>query len=180
MTEAFDWEHGVFLGATVASEMTAAQQGGQVGALRFDPFAMLPFCGYNMSDYIQHWLDIGQSTTADKLPRIYFVNWFRKGADGKFLWPGYGENSRVLKWIIERLEGTAEALEAPIGRVPAPGSLDLDGLEVSDEQLTQLMKVDPSEWKSQLPEFESHFEKLGPRLPQAMRAQLESLGARLG
>ncbi len=180
VTEAFDWEHGVFLGATVASEMTAAQQGGQVGALRFDPFAMLPFCGYNMSDYIQHWLDIGQSTTADKLPRIYFVNWFRKGADGKFLWPGYGENSRVLKWIIERLEGTAEALEAPIGRVPAPGSLDLDGLEVSDEQLTQLMKVDPSEWKSQLPEFESHFEKLGPRLPQAMRAQLESLGARLG
>jgi phosphoenolpyruvate carboxykinase (GTP) len=180
VTEAFDWEHGVFLGATVASEMTAAQQGGQVGALRFDPFAMLPFCGYNMADYIQHWLDIGGSTTADKLPRIYFVNWFRKSAEGRFLWPGYGENSRVLKWIIDRIDGRAEAVESPIGLLPAPGTLDLGGLSVSEQELAELMKVDPAEWKSQLPEFEAHFDKLGGRLPAAMRHQLAGLSTRLG
>jgi phosphoenolpyruvate carboxykinase (GTP) len=180
VTEAFDWEHGVFLGATVASEMTAAQQGGTVGALRFDPFAMLPFCGYNMADYIQHWLDIGESTAADKLPRIFFVNWFRKGADGKFLWPGYGDNSRVLKWIIERLEGTAAAVDTAIGHLPAPGAIDLDGLDLTDAQIEALTKVDPTEWKAQLHEFEAHLDRLGPRLPEEMREQLAALSRRLG
>jgi len=131
--EAFDWEHGVFLGATMSSEQTAAAFG-KVGQLRFDPFAMLPFCGYNMADYFEHWLDIGRKGDTDKLPRIFHVNWFRKDADGKFIWPGFGENSRVLEWIFRRCDGEAEAVDTPIGRVPAPGSLKTDGLDLPDER----------------------------------------------
>src|SRR4051794_5301656 len=137
--EAFDWEHGVFLGSTMSSEQTAAAFG-QVGQLRFDPFAMLPFCGYNMADYFQHWLDIGSKGDADKLPRIFYVNWFRKDADGKFIWPGFGENSRVLEWIFRRCEGKAEAVETPIGLVPAPDSLNVDGLAISGDAVSDLLR----------------------------------------
>ncbi len=178
VTESLSWEHGVFMGATVASETTAAAAG-VVGNLRFDPFAMLPFCGYNMADYMQHWLDIGTSTDPSKLPRIYSVNWFRKDANGKFVWPGYGENSRVLKWIIERLEGTAAAVETPVGHLPAPGAIDVNGLPVSADQLDAALRVDPAEWLAELPKVEEHFAKLGDHLPEAMRTQLADLRTRL-
>ncbi len=177
VTEARSWEHGVFMGATVASETTAAAAGA-VGNLRFDPFAMLPFCGYNMADYVSHWLDIGNATDAGNLPKIFYVNWFRKDANGKFLWPGYGENSRVLKWIIERVNGTGEAVESPIGFVPAPGALDLDGLGLSPEQLEGVLRVDAAEWTAELPKIAQHFDNLGSRLPVAMRQQLAGLGER--
>jgi phosphoenolpyruvate carboxykinase (GTP) len=178
VTESMSWEHGVFMGATVASETTAAQAGA-VGNLRFDPFAMLPFCGYNMADYIKHWLDIGTSTDHSKLPKIFFVNWFRKSAEGKFVWPGYGENSRVLKWIVERVNGVGEAVETPIGYVPAPGALDVSGLSLTDEQLQTALAVDPSAWKSELPTISAHFDNLGGRLPSEMRSQLQALEERL-
>jgi phosphoenolpyruvate carboxykinase (GTP) len=179
VTESFSWNHGVFMGSTVASETTAAQAGA-VGNLRFDPFAMLPFCGYNMADYVGHWLSIGARDGA-KLPKIFYVNWFRKSADGKFLWPGYGENSRVLKWIIQRVSGdpAAAAVETPVGYLPAPGSLDLDGLTVSPESFEAVMKVDAAEWKAELPKIAAHFDNLGDRLPGEMRAQLTALEARL-
>ena len=177
VTEARDWEHGVFMGATVASETTAAAAGA-VGNLRFDPFAMLPFCGYNMADYVSHWLDIGNATDAANLPKIFYVNWFRKDANGKFLWPGYGENSRVLKWIIERVNGTGVAVESPIGFVPAPGALDLDGLGLTPEQLEGVLRVDAAEWTAELPKIAQHFDNLGSRLPVAMRQQLAGLGER--
>ena len=178
VTESMSWEHGVFMGATVASETTAAQAGA-VGNLRFDPFAMLPFCGYNMADYIKHWLDIGTSTDQSKLPKIFFVNWFRKSPEGKFVWPGYGENSRVLKWIVERVNGVGQAVQTPIGYVPAPGALDVSGLSLTDEQLQTALAVDPSAWKSELPTISSHFDKLGERLPTEMRTQLHALEERL-
>lgn len=178
VVESFDWEHGVFMGATVASETTAAQAGA-IGNLRFDPFAMLPFCGYNMADYVQHWLDIGASTSAEKLPKIFNVNWFRKDSDGKFLWPGYGENSRVLKWIIERVIGTAEAVESPIGLLPAPGALDVKGLDVSEDQMAKVLDVDPVEWKGEISKIAQHLTNLGDRLPAAMHTQLSSLEQRL-
>jgi phosphoenolpyruvate carboxykinase (GTP) len=178
VVESFDWEHGVFMGATVASETTAAQAGA-IGNLRFDPFAMLPFCGYNMADYVQHWLDIGASTSAEKLPKIFNVNWFRKDTDGKFLWPGYGENSRVLKWIIERVIGTAEAVESPIGLLPAPGALDVKGLDVSEDQMAKVLTVDPVEWKGEISKIAQHLTNLGDRLPNAMHTQLSSLEQRL-
>ena len=165
------------MGATVASETTAAAAGA-VGNLRFDPFAMLPFCGYNMADYVSHWLDIGNATDAANLPKIFYVNWFRKDANGKFLWPGYGENSRVLKWIIERVNGTGEAVESPIGFVPAPGALDLDGLGLTPEQLEGVLRVDAAEWTAELPKIAQHFDNLGSRLPAAMRQQLAGLGER--
>ena len=178
VTESLSWEHGVFMGATVASETTSAQAGA-VGNLRFDPFAMLPFCGYNMADYIKHWLDIGTSADDSKLPKIFFVNWFRKSPEGKFLWPGYGENSRVLKWIVERVSGVGEAIETPIGYVPAPGALDVSGLDLSDGQLETALEIDPTAWKSELATISSHFDKLGARLPVAMRKQLSALEERL-
>jgi phosphoenolpyruvate carboxykinase (GTP) len=149
VTEAFDWAHGVFMASNVASEGTAAAEN-RVGELRRDPFAMLPFCGYNMGDYFGHWLKIGASADPAKLPRIYFVNWFRKDRDGKFVWPGFGDNSRVLKWIVERLDGKAEAVETPIGRLPAPGSLDVEGLGLSDRQLELLLSVDRDAWREAL------------------------------
>jgi phosphoenolpyruvate carboxykinase (GTP) len=178
VTESFSWEHGVFMGATIASETTAAAAGA-VGNLRFDPMAMLPFCGYNMADYVKHWLDVGASTDAAKLPRIYNVNWFRKGSDGKFVWPGYGENSRVLKWIIERLEGTAGAVSSPVGNLPEAGSLDTEGLGVSVEQLAAALAVDTGEWLAELPKVEAHLSGLGERLPAEMHAQLAALRTRL-
>ncbi|HEX3395036.1 MAG TPA: phosphoenolpyruvate carboxykinase (GTP) [Acidimicrobiales bacterium] len=176
--EAFDWQHGVFLGSVMASETTAAATGA-VGELRRDPFAMLPFCGYNMADYLGHWLEIGEATDADKLPRIFYVNWFRKGSDGKFLWPGFGENSRVLEWVFNRLNGTAGAAETPIGYVPAPGDLDLDGLDLSPEAVTQLLDVDADEWRAEVPSIEEHFAFLGDRLPQELHDQLDALQKRL-
>ena len=176
--EAFDWEHGTFLGATMSSETTAAAAG-QVGKLRFDPFAMLPFCGYNMADYMAHWLAIGAKGDADKLPRIFYVNWFRKGADGSFLWPGFGENSRVLAWVFRRCEGKAEAVESPIGLLPADGAIDVEGLDVSEGAMSELLSVDPDQLREQLPQVKEHLAKFGDRLPDAIRAQLEALEARL-
>ena len=178
VNEALDWEHGVFMGATMASEMTAAAVG-VLGQLRFDPFAMLPFCGYNMGDYFKHWLKIGAHKGAI-LPKIYYVNWFRKNDDGKWLWPGYGENSRVLKWIFERCEGTAACKQTAIGNLPAEGSLDLKGLKVPAEDQALLLGVDTEGWKALLPQIEDHFAKFGDRLPAELHKQLEALKKRLG
>jgi phosphoenolpyruvate carboxykinase (GTP) len=177
VTEALDWRHGVFLGSIMSSETTAAQSG-KVGQLRFDPFAMLPFCGYNMGDYIAHWLDIGQREAA-RLPWLFWVNWFRRGEDGSFLWPGFGENSRVLKWIVERLEGRGETAETPIGLVPAAGSLDTNGLDIGPGVLEELLRVDPEAWRQELPRIEEHFASLGERLPEAMHEELRELEKRL-
>jgi phosphoenolpyruvate carboxykinase (GTP) len=179
VTEAFDWAHGVFLAANVASEGTAAAEN-KVGELRRDPFAMLPFCGYNMGDYFGHWLKVGAGADPAKLPRIYFVNWFRKGADGKFLWPGYGDNSRVLKWIVGRLEGEAEAVDSPIGRLPTKASLDLSGLSIGDAALELLLSVEPEVWAEEaalIPEF---YEKFGDHLPAELWDQHAALIRRLG
>ncbi|MGI8684561.1 MAG: phosphoenolpyruvate carboxykinase (GTP) [Acidimicrobiales bacterium] len=179
VTEAFDWEHGVFLGSIMASETTAAQAGA-VGKLRRDPFAMLPFCGYNMADYLGHWLDIGQAIEADKLPKVFYVNWFRKDADGRWLWPGFGDNSRVLEWVFERTAGRGEAVETVIGRVPAPGQIDISGLNVSDDDMTELLRVDEADWKAEVPSIEEHYAQFGDHLPAALRAQLEALAKRVG
>jgi phosphoenolpyruvate carboxykinase (GTP) len=179
VTEAFDWAHGVFLASNVASEGTAAAEN-KIGELRRDPFAMLPFCGYNMGDYFGHWLKMGaQAADPSKLPRIYFVNWFRKDENGKFVWPGYGENSRVLKWIVERLEGEAEAKDTPIGRLPAPGALDTSGLDLTDAQLELLLTVDPAVWAEEAALIPPAYEKFGDHLPKALWAQYEALVARL-
>ncbi len=175
--EAYDWEHGVFLGSIMGSEKTAAAAGA-VGNLRFDPMAMLPFCGYHMGDYFAHWLRCGEREGA-VLPRIFMVNWFRKDDDDSFLWPGFGENSRVLAWIFRRCDDEADALDTPIGRVPAAGAIDTSGLEVSDEAMAELLKVDPSEWREQLPQMQEHLATFGDRLPAALRAQLDSLEERL-
>jgi phosphoenolpyruvate carboxykinase (GTP) len=177
--QAFDWEHGVFLGATMSSEMTAAAFG-TVGQLRFDPFAMLPFCGYNMGDYFANWLKIGERGDAAKLPKIFVVNWFRKDEDGKFLWPGYGENSRVLAWIFRRCQGQAEAEETPIGLVPAEGALDLEGLDIAPEALHELLTVDPEQVRDELPQVREHLAKFGDRLPKQVHEQLEALESRVG
>jgi len=178
--EANGWEHGVFLGSIMSSETTAAQAGA-VGKLRFDPMAMLPFCGYHMADYFAHWLELGRRDGA-MLPKIFYVNWFRKDDEGKFLWPGYGENSRVLAWVFRRCEGTAGAEETPIGHVPAsgPGGIDTDGLDISDDALAELLAVDPKAWKQQLPQLREHFERFGDRLGPELWAQLDALEARLG
>ena len=178
VTEAFDWEHGVFMGSTVASEGTAAAETA-IGELRRDPFAMLPFCGYNMGDYFAHWLSMGGRTDAAKLPRIYFVNWFRKGADGKFVWPGFGDNSRVLKWIAERLDGEAGAVDTPVGRTPDRASLDLSGLDLSDNDLSTLLDVDAEVWTQEAALIPAFFERFGERLPAALWAQHAALTERL-
>lgn len=178
VNESFDWNHGVFLGATIASEQTAAAEG-TVGALRRDPFAMLPFCGYNMASYWGHWLDIGTKTDAANLPKIYQVNWFRKDSDGKFIWPGFGDNSRVLSWIIERIDGNEEARETAIGRMPLEGALNVDGLDISDEQLTELFNVDADTWLAEADLTEEYFAQFGDRLPAEMTAQLAALRSRL-
>src|SRR5690606_37099309 len=155
VTESFDWQHGVFLGSIMSSEETAAAAG-TVGEVRFDPFAMLPFCGYNMGDYFQHWLNIGAREGA-QLPRLYWVNWFRRGEDGSFLWPGFGDNSRVLKWIIERLAGESEAVDTPIGRVPTPSAIDTDGIDVDEATMAELLAVDAESWRAELPLIEGHY-----------------------
>jgi phosphoenolpyruvate carboxykinase (GTP) len=176
--EAFEWEHGVFLGAIMSSETTAAAAG-EVGKLRHDPFAMLPFCGYHMADYFGHWLGLGERPDASKLPKVFYVNWFRKDEDGRFLWPGFGENSRVLAWIFRRCEGTGEAVETPIGLVPAPGAIDTGGLDVSAEDMAKLLEVDVGDWRKELPAIHQHFARFGDRLPAALREQLADLERRL-
>jgi len=176
--EAFDWEHGVFMGSSAGSETTAANLS-KTGVLRHDPFAMLPFCGYNMGDYFSHWLSMAQRTGADKLPRIFFVNWFRKDEDGHFLWPGFGENSRVLKWIFERVDGTAGATETAIGRLPTAEALDLSGLEVPKKDLEQLLTVDVESWRSEAAGLEEYYQEFGDRLPAVLREQLAALQERL-
>ena len=178
VTEAYSWQHGVFLGATVASETTAAATG-QVGQLRHDPFAMLPFCGYNMGDYFGHWLKIGGLTGPEKLPRIYAVNWFRKDGNGRFAWPGFGENSRVLKWITERLSGDAGAQPTPIGHVPTPESLDTDGLAVSDADLALLLSVDPGTWQDEADHTREYFTTFGSHLPESLWDEHDGLLERL-
>jgi phosphoenolpyruvate carboxykinase (GTP) len=178
--EARDWQHGVFIAATMGSEKTAAAAGG-LGQLRRDPFAMLPFCGYHMGDYFAHWLSMPARTDASRLPRIYGVNWFRKDDDGRFLWPGYGENSRVLEWICRRLEDDADGAETAIGTVPRPEDLTLDGLSAADrDRLGAALRVDPEEWKSELPTIREHFDTFGERLPPDLRDELHALAERLG
>jgi phosphoenolpyruvate carboxykinase (GTP) len=179
VVEARDWEHGVFLGSTMASEKTAAAAG-TVGELRFDPMAMLPFCGYNMADYFAHWLEIGRRDGA-KLPRVFNVNWFRKDEDGKFLWPGYGENSRVLAWVFSRCEGMAEADETAIGLVPkvGDGGINTDGVDVTSEAMEHLLEVDPEEWRKQLPQMHEHLARFGDHLPSELHEQLSALQSRL-
>jgi phosphoenolpyruvate carboxykinase (GTP) len=174
VTESFDWAHGVFLGSILSSETTAAATGA-VGNLRRDPFAMLPFCGYNMADYFAHWLRIGKSTDVSNLPRIYYVNWFRKDSNGAFLWPGYGENSRVLAWIVERSAGRAGATATPIGNVPASGALPTEGLDLSDEDVAELVRVDVDEWRAEVPLIRDHYRQFGDRLPVELAEQLDSL-----
>jgi phosphoenolpyruvate carboxykinase (GTP) len=177
--EAFDWRHGVFLGSMMASETTAAAAGA-VGKLRFDPFAMLPFCGYHMADYFAHWLRIGERGDPDKLPKLFNVNWFRKDASGRFLWPGFGENSRVLAWIFRRCEGKAEAVETPAGLVPVKDAIDTEGLDVTEEQMGELLAVDPKELATSVAAIHEHFAQFGDRLPQELRDELAQLEERLG
>ncbi|HDQ03895.1 MAG TPA: phosphoenolpyruvate carboxykinase (GTP) [Deltaproteobacteria bacterium] len=177
VNEAYDFDHGVFLGATASSETTAANIGA-VGNLRRDPFAMQPFCGYNMGDYFHHWLTMGDRLK-DKAPRIFYVNWFRKSADGHWLWPGFGENSRVLKWMCERVAGKVDAVKTPIGLLPKKEDLDLKGLSVPAADMEELLKVDVAAWKAEIPDIEKHFEKFGDRLPARMKKQLEELKKRL-
>jgi phosphoenolpyruvate carboxykinase (GTP) len=176
--EAFSWQHGTFMGSIASSEKTAAAAG-TVGDVRRDPFAMLPFCGYHMGDYFKHWLDIGKKTDGKNLPKIFYVNWFRKTSDGKWLWPGYGENSRVLKWICERIDGTGKAVETPIGYVPAPGAIDLRGLNVSDQDMAELLRVDVNAWLQEVESIKKHYSQFGDRLPQGLRDELNGLEKRL-
>jgi len=176
--EAFDWQHGTFIGSIASSERTAAAAG-TVGELRRDPMAMLPFCGYNMGDYFAHWLEMGKNADANKLPKIFYVNWFRKDADGGWLWPGFGENSRVLKWIVERVAGKGDAVETPIGYVPAPGTIDTSGLDIPEEQMAELLNVEVEEWLNEIAYIREHYERFGNRLPQALSDELAALEARL-
>ena len=179
VTEAFDWQHGVFLGSIMASETTAAQAGA-VGKLRRDPFAMLPFCGYNMADYLAHWLSIGAGADPSRLPKLFYVNWFRKDPDGKFLWPGFGENSRVLEWVFQRVNGEGEARETPIGFVPTEDAIRTEGLDLTSEQLAELLRVDSEEWRAEIPSIGEHFDQFASRFPQALRDQLQVMEERLG
>ncbi|HEY5663599.1 MAG TPA: phosphoenolpyruvate carboxykinase (GTP) [Ilumatobacter sp.] len=179
VTEAFDWEHGVFLGSIMASETTAAQQGA-VGKLRFDPMAMLPFCGYNFADYFAHWLTIGKATDPGKLPKIFFVNWFRRDADGRFLWPGFGDNSRVLKWVFERVDGGSEAVDSPIGRLPTVSALDTDGLDIDAADLEAILRVDTEGWRAAIPQIREHYARFGDRMPAQLQMAVDALEAQLG
>ena len=177
VVEALDWRHGTFLGSIMASEKTAAAAGG-LGELRRDPMAMLPFCGYNMADYWQHWFDMGEEG-GDKMPRIFYVNWFRKGEDGRLLWPGFGQNARVLKWIVERCAGRSGAYDTPVGRVPQDGALDLSGLKIAAGDVEELLRVDVERWLAEIPGIEEYYAKFGSRLPAGLREQLDSLRRRL-
>jgi phosphoenolpyruvate carboxykinase (GTP) len=175
--QAFDWRHGVFLGSIMGSETTAAAEGPT--RLRRDPFAMLPFCGYNMADYFAHWLKIGRATDAEKLPKIFYVNWFRKGDDGRYLWPGFGENSRVLEWVFERVSGRGDADETPIGWVPAKGAIDTDGLDVPADDLVELLRVNAEEWAGEVPGIAEFYDSFGDRIPAELRDELAKLEDRL-
>jgi phosphoenolpyruvate carboxykinase (GTP) len=179
VTESRDWVHGTFMGATLSSETTAAATGA-VGVIRRDPMAMLPFIGYDAGDYFNHWITLGKEHDAAKLPRIYYVNWFRRDADGKYLWPGFGENSRILKWIVERIDGTAAAVDTAIGRVPTVESLDLQGLSVSTDQMVAALDVRPEEWQDEVAQITDWFSKFGDRLPAVLWTELDALRARLG
>ncbi len=178
VTESRDWAHGTFMGATLSSETTAAATG-EVGVIRRDPMAMLPFIGYDAGDYFDHWITLGKQHDAAKLPRIYYVNWFRRGPDGKYLWPGFGENSRVLKWIVERIDGTAAAVDTVIGRVPTIDSLDLEGLDVSADAMAAALEVRPDEWRDEIAQIEQWFEKFGTKLPTVLQTELDTLKAKL-
>jgi phosphoenolpyruvate carboxykinase (GTP) len=174
VTESFDWDHGVFLGSIMASETTAAA-GGAVGNLRFDPMAMLPFCGYNMADYFAHWLKIGKQADATKLPKIFFVNWFRRDEDGRYIWPGFGENSRVLKWVFERVDGKSAVDRTAIGLLPAAGALDTTALDVPQDDLDTLLSVDVDGWLAAVPQIREHFERFGENIPAELSAALATL-----
>ena len=174
VVQARDWEHGVFLGATLSSETTAAATG-QVGIVRRDPFAMIPFIGYHVGDYLKHWLEIGKKGEKEKLPKIFYVNWFRRAKDGSFLWPGFGENSRILKWAIEEIEGKSHSQETKLGLMPAPDSIDMKGLELTSGELSEALEVDEIEWKAEIPLIEEWFERIGTKLPEEMRTQLAKL-----
>ncbi|MGH1564602.1 phosphoenolpyruvate carboxykinase (GTP) [Mumia sp. DW29H23] len=178
VTEARDWTHGTFMGATLSSETTAAATGA-VGVVRRDPMAMLPFIGYDAGDYFSHWISMAKNNDESKFPKIFYVNWFRRDEDGSFLWPGFGENSRVLKYVVERIAGKVDAVETPIGLVPAPGAIDTDGLDVSDEQLAKALAVDTDEWKAEIPQINEWFEKFGDKLPAVLWTELDGLKARL-
>ena len=178
VTEARDWDHGVFLGSIMSSERTAAAAG-TVGQVRFDPFAMLPFMGYNVGDYFSHWLSIGDRAEANRLPRLFWVNWFRRDADGGFLWPGFGENCRVLKWVVERVAGTADAAETPIGLVPTVDAIDRTGLDLDDDAMTRLLAVDPASWGHEVALIDEHYAMVGDRLPKRLDAELDDLRRRL-
>ncbi|OPZ59756.1 MAG: Phosphoenolpyruvate carboxykinase (GTP) [Deltaproteobacteria bacterium ADurb.Bin510] len=177
VSQSFSWDHGVFLGATASSETTAANIGA-VGNVRRDPFAMKPFCGYNMGDYFQHWLEMGDKL-GNKAPRIFYVNWFRKSPEGKWLWPGFGDNSRVLKWMCERVDGTVGASETAIGKLPLAGDLDLSGLDIDDADFGELMRIDRDAWLAELPDIDKHFAQFGEHLPERLKAQLAELAQRL-
>ena len=178
VSEANAWEHGVFQGSIMASEKTAAAEG-TAGELRFDPMAMLPFCGYNYGDYFAHWLSMTDKTDESNLPKIFFVNWFRRDEDGRFLWPGFGENSRVLKWVFERCDETADAIDTPIGKLPPKNALDLDGVDVDDADLDAILSVDTDGWKSAIPQIKEHYARFGDKLPSALDAQVQELEAAL-
>ena len=178
VTQARDWQHGVFIGATLGSEQTAAAEG-KVGTIRRDPMAMLPFIGYNVGDYFQHWIDLGKNSDESKMPKVFFVNWFRRDEDGGFLWPGFGENSRVLKWIVDRIEHRAGGQDTPIGIVPTADDLDLDGLDVDGADVAKALSVNPAEWRQELPLIEEWFEFVGDKLPTGVRDEFEALKQRL-
>jgi len=177
--ESFNWEHGIFMVSIMGSEITAATISDKIGKVRRDPFAMLPFCGYHIGDYLQHWLDIGKMTDPDKLPKIFYVNWFRKDENGRFLWPGFGENSRVLKWIFERTEGTGKAVKTEIGYLPTPDAIDTTGLDVSEEDMNKLLTVDKEAWLAEVASIREHYANYGKKLPKELVAQLDALEARL-
>ena len=179
VTEARDWQHGVFMGATVGSEQTAAAEG-TVGTIRRDPMAMLPFLGYNVGDYFQHWIDLGKNADDSKLPKVFYVNWFRRGDDKRFLWPGFGENSRVLKWIVERIEHKAAGVETPIGVVPTADALDIDGLDVSTADVAEALAVNVDEWKAEIPLIQEGFDFVGEKLPTGIQDEFDALKQRLG
>jgi len=178
VTEAFSWQHGVFLGSIMASETTAAAAGA-VGKLRRDPFAMLPFCGYNMADYFAHWIQIGSHSSPDKLPKIFYVNWFRKDADGRWLWPGYGENSRVLEWVFQRVSGGGEATETPLGYVPTSTAINTTGMDISQHDIDILLKVDPDDWSAEIPLIREHFAQFEDRIPPELLDEVDALEKRL-
>ena len=178
ITQTTDWNHGVFMGTVLSSETTAAATG-KVGVVRRDPMAMRPFIGYNVGDYFQHWLNIG-ATEGAQLPEIFYVNWFRRDEDNSFLWPGFSENSRVLKWIFERVSGTAEAVETPLGYAPAEGALDIDGLDITPEQVQKALAIKPEEWDTELESIEAWYAELGDAVPAELKAEVDELRTRLG